>query len=219
MIQDSLGFFYLASASPRRRDLLNDLGLQFEVVLSRSPEQAHPQRIRNNKDLAIVMEIAEGKLRGAWETISSQKAEADSRQNGLILAADTLVFLGDEVLGKPKNAAEAKRTLNKLSGKEHTVATGISLAAIWNGELGEPENRMVTTTVSFLELSSADIEWYVKTGEPMDKAGAYGAQGIGAALLRGIQGSYTNVVGLPLAETVALISEVSGHPWQLWTKK
>lgn len=213
MSTDFQGKIYLASASPRRRELLKDLGLEFEIVLSAQPERPHPSKINDFKELAIVMDIAEHKALGAWEKISLLKPNA-----GLILAADTLVFLGDRVLGKPKSEAEAKEMLRALSGETHTVATGISLIKILDGEIHLQENRMVTTNVRFCELSEGDIDWYVSTKEPMDKAGAYGAQGFGTVFIEQLTGSYTNVVGLPLTETMALISELSGLPWQAFSR-
>ena len=213
MSDDFLGTLYLASNSPRRREMLTELGLDFQIALSTKPEIPHPPKVKDFKDLAFVMEIAEDKARGAWENFSLPKPNA-----GLILAADTLVFLGDRVLGKPKSKKEAREMLASLSGKTHTVATGISLLRILDGEIRLHENRMVTTNVTFRELRAADIDWYIETGEPMDKAGAYGAQGYGTVFLESISGSYTNVVGLPLAETMGLIAETCGVPWQAFSK-
>lgn len=213
MPNEFLGTLYLASASPRRKELLAGLGLDFQIALSAQPEPVHPAKINNFNDLGMVMAIAEAKARGAWETFVAPKPSA-----GLVLAADTLVFLGDRVLGKPKDARHAREILRALSGKTHTVATGVSLLRILAGEIHHHENRMVTTNVTFSALHESDIDWYIETGEPMDKAGAYGAQGYGTVFIEKISGSYTNVVGLPLTETMDLIREACGVPWQAFSK-
>ena len=209
MSKENSFILYLASASPRRKELLESLHLEFQIALSAAPELPHPAKINGIKDLAIVTTIAEAKAEGAWAKISRLEAK-----QGLILAADTLVFLGDRVFGKPKTEAGAREMLSLLSGETHTVATGISAYRFGDGELSGHESRMVTTSVKFREISPTEIEWYISTGEPMDKAGAYGAQGFGSIFLETITGSYTNVVGLPLMETMSLIDHVGGVPWQ-----
>ena len=207
--ENSLTLF-LASASPRRKELLESLRLRFQIALSGNPELPHPAKINSIKDLAIVTQIAEAKAEGAWEKISRLGVN-----NGLILAADTLVFLGDRVFGKPKTESEAKEMLQQLSEETHTVATGITVYRFSEGKMGDHETRMVTTNVKFREISAEEIDWYISTGEPLDKAGAYGAQGFGAVFLENIMGSYTNVVGLPLMETMSLVEHMAGMPWQI----
>lgn len=209
-----LGKFYLASASPRRQSLLTELGIPYQLQIGSSPEPAHPSTINNIKDLSIVIDIAAHKAEAGYSEISGPKSEW-----GLVLGADTLVFLGETVFGKPRGPEEARSMLQQLSGVSHTVATGVHLIRFEAEEIAETESCMVTTNVTFRSLDPYEIDWYVGTGEPLDKAGAYGAQGIGASLIERIEGSYTNVVGLPLSETTSLISRLSGFPWQTWTQK
>lgn len=174
--------FILASQSPRRRELLTSIGLAFEVMPSDLPEIHQPgespeeyvARLSRNKADAIA-----GRNRDAW-----------------IIAADTTVLLGDELLEKPKDAEDAKRMLGLIAGKTHTVYTGVTLQSAsrnWR------DTRVAESEVRVLPLDGRDIAWYVSTGEPLDKAGAYAVQGIGAMFIDSIHGSYTNVVGLPLA--------------------
>lgn len=124
------------------------------------------------------------------------------------LGADTAVVLGGEVLGKPESAEDARRMLRSLSGRSHLVLTAVALAGAYR------RGCVVETRVDFRALSASQIDWYLGTGEPMDKAGGYGAQGAGSVLIRAIHGSYSNVVGLPLAETVSLLDEAGVPlPW------
>ena len=118
------------------------------------------------------------------------------------MAADTIVVVDEEILGKPVSVTEATAMLSRLSGRSHQVITGVSLV---HAEYGVEESQTVETTVFMRRLSAVDIEGYIATGEPMDKAGAYGIQGIGGCLVQRIEGSYSNVVGLPLCETVELL--------------
>jgi septum formation protein len=133
-------------------------------------------------------------------------AHVASRHPGaLVLGADTAVVIDQQILGKPTHLQEARQMLAQLSGRTHTVLTGIVLLG------AGPESSTTATTVSFRPVSREEIEWYLSTGEPMDKAGAYALQGIGGFLVQAIQGSHSNVVGLPLAETVALLDR-AGYP-------
>lgn len=139
----------------------------------------------------------------AVERIAAEKAldTAGKCSSGdLIIAADTLVYIDGELLGKPRSEEEAKAMLSRLSGRTHEVYTGIAL--IFGGRKYVAHER---TKVTFAPLSESDIAWYVSTGEPMDKAGAYGAQGKGAALIEGIEGDFFNVMGLPVHRLVRLI--------------
>jgi septum formation protein len=177
----------LASGSPRRRELLGLLGVPFDVV---SPD------------------VDESPLPGEGPTdhvlrIASAKANAVARRRpeSLVLAADTVVDLDDRILGKPVDAADAARMLRALSGREHRVHTGVVVA---------DDAELVTTVVRFDELFPADVERYVATGEPLDKAGAYAIQGAGAAFVREVRGSVTNVIGLPLAEVRRMLID-AGH--------
>jgi len=187
----------LASASPRRRELLERAGVCFEAAPVEVDERLGPDEAPEE----------------AARRLAADKARAAAALHGdrFVLAADTLVVLDGRALGKPADEDEARAMLRALSGREHTVVTGYAAAAPG----GEPLRiDSAETAVRFDELAERDIEWYVGTGEPMDKAGAYGIQGRAAALVQRVSGSYTNVVGLPLAEALALLAEVGwpGRP-------
>ena len=180
----------LASGSPRRKQLLNMLGLEFTVCPARGgeilPPQAGPEE--------TVMALSRQK---AAEVAGRFPADA------LIIAADTIVWHDGQRLGKPKNAADAAEMLSGLSGANHRVYTGVTL------QLGD---RVLTqaeeTTVSFRALTPAEIQAYIATGEPMDKAGAYGIQGLASLFITGIQGDFFNVMGLPLCRLGKMLKEV-----------
>ena len=179
----------LASASPRRRDFLKQMGISFRVCPARGEEKIqpgwHPEEVASH--------LAKQK---AWEVAARHPKDT-------VIGADTIVVLGSEVLGKPKDKEQAAHMLSMLSGKTHQVMTGVWVI------LGGIEYGFVQNTdVSFYPLTGLDIKRYVDTGEPMDKAGAYGIQGLGMALVEGIQGDYTNVVGLPVARLLRLLREL-----------
>jgi septum formation protein len=180
----------LASASPRREELLRQIGLEFEVVPS-------------NADEPVPAGLAPGTLA---EQLALEKARtvAARRSEGLVIGADTVVALDERVLDKPGNPDEARETLRALSGREHQVTTGV---AVVDASTGEARSDRVTTRVRFACLTEELIDRYVASGEPMDKAGAYGIQGGGALLIEGISGCYTNVVGLPLRRLAELLRE------------
>ncbi|MBR3588351.1 MAG: septum formation inhibitor Maf [Clostridia bacterium] len=173
----------LASASPRRKELLTLAGIEYEVVVSQC-EEILPDGITPDK---------------AVEELARQKAEDVFSRNPdcMIIAADTVVALGNTILGKPKDEDDAFNMLSSLSGRRHTVFTGVCIKTKEKTDIFH-----VATDVEFYELSEKEINDYIATGEPMDKAGAYGIQGKGFVLVKGIHGDYYNVVGLPLAETV-----------------
>ncbi len=175
----------LASASPRRKEILAKTGLAFEVDRSGYDEQLDP-RIEPHR-LARTL---------AWH-----KAQAVSGryQDALLIAADTFIAFRGHMLGKPHTAAEAVRMLGMLSGKTHSVITGY---AVIDTRTGRRASGSEETKVVFRRLSKAEISAYVKTGEPLDKAGAYAIQGRGAMLVQRIEGDYLNVVGLPLVSLV-----------------
>ena len=177
--------FILASASPRRRALLQDLGLDFEIREARIDERPEPGETPQ-----------EFVLRAA-----SDKTSVISVLNpaSWVLGADTVVVHGIRILGKPKNSEEALQVLLSLSGRKHLVHTGFCLK---NAEEQAAVSRVVTTEVSFFHFTREVAAAYVATGEPLDKAGAYGIQGIGGFLVEKINGSYSNVVGLPLVEVI-----------------
>lgn len=178
----------LASASPRRRELLTLAGIEYEVIPSEC-EEALPDEITPDD---------------AVKELAGQKAEDVFKRHSdcMIIAADTVVALGNTILGKPKDEEDAFNMLSSLSGKTHTVYTGVCLKA-----QNKTDIFYCATDVEFYELSEKEIRAYIATGEPMDKAGAYGIQGKGFVLVKGIRGDYFNVVGLPLAETVRHINE------------
>ena len=172
----------LASNSPRRRELLADLGIDFQVRTIKGIDESYPA------DLPV-MEIA--------EYISRKKAQAykaEMAPDELIITADTVVILGDEVLGKPADAADAQRMLRELSGKTHKVVTGVTIVTA-----NATASFSAVTDVEFAELNDEDIAYYVERYSPLDKAGAYGIQEwIGCMGVRHINGSFYNVMGLPL---------------------
>jgi septum formation protein len=182
----------LASSSPRRKELLEKLGIKFKVLPSSIAEI--PFEDESPEDFAL--------------RLSSEKAAAAAGgldEGCIVIGADTIVVVDGEILGKPRDEQEAKVMLRKISGREHIVITAFSIikpkAQILHKEL-------VKTAVQIKTLTAEEIENYVKTGEPMDKSGAYGAQGIGAFMIRELHGSYTNVVGLPLSQLVDALSEL-----------
>jgi len=177
----------LASTSPRRRELLGVLGLPFEVAPSDFDEDSIP--VGALKPGEWVMRLAEGKARAV-----AARTEGDA----IVIGADTTVVLDGDTLNKPQDDADARRMLRRLSGQTHTVFTGLCLAETRNGALVRVASDFAQTSVTFAPLSHAVIDAYVATGEPRDKAGAYGIQGKALAFIPGIQGDYFNVVGLPL---------------------
>jgi septum formation protein len=187
--------FILASASPRRRELLASIGLEFDVLPSHIPE------------ILIAAEAPEAYV----ARLSLEKAEAIAagHPSRWIIAADTTVLLGDDLLEKPVDAVDAVRMLSLIQGQTHTVYTGVTLRNAADGWL---ETRVEESEVRMLPLTLEQIEWYVRTGEPLDKAGAYAVQGVGAMFIESISGSYTNVVGLPLATLFQMLSAAGLDP-------
>jgi septum formation protein len=199
----------LASASPRRAEMLAAIGVRFEVEpadvdeSTRSREAAHDYVAR----------------------LARSKATAAFTPGAVVVGADTTVVLDDEILGKPADDADARSMLADLAGRAHEVLTGVAVAVdpplgaidvLLGGREGPTVvDTVVTTTVWFSDLTDADIAWYVATGEPLDKAGAYGIQGIGGMFVPYVHGSYQNVVGLPLTDLDELLGEV-GHRLLDW---
>jgi len=182
----------LASASPRRQELLRSAGLSFEVQPADIPESALPGEAA--KDCA--------------ERLARDKAlaAASQRPHDFILGADTVVVVDGQILGKPADAADAARMLRLLSGSEHQVITGVCLVVN-----GQPSVASETTVVTMSELTEKDITDYVASGEPMDKAGAYAIQGIASRWIPRIEGDYCNVVGLPVALVFRMLRERAGE--------
>ncbi|MDI7659141.1 nucleoside triphosphate pyrophosphatase [Cronobacter universalis] len=180
---------YLASGSPRRQELLGMLGVTFERLVPGVEEQRAPQEAPQD----YVTRLARDKARAGV---------ALAARDLPVLGADTIVVLDGDVLEKPHDAAHAAEMLRRLSGQTHEVMTAVALA-----DKKRVRERLVTTRVTFRALTAQDIAAYVESGEPMDKAGAYGIQGLGGCFVRRIEGSYHAVVGLPLVETWELLSE------------
>jgi septum formation protein len=187
--------FILASQSPRRRELLASIGLAFDVMPSDVPEVHRP----GESPEEYVARLSRDKA----------AAVAAKHEDAWIIAADTTVLLGDELLEKPVDDDDAKRMLATIAGKTHIVYTGVTLH---NAARGWHDTRVAETEVRMLPLDERDIAWYVSTGEPLDKAGAYAAQGLGGMFIDSIHGSYTNVVGLPLALLFQMLRRAGVDP-------
>jgi septum formation protein len=175
----------LASGSPRRRQALATFGLDFEVRPADLDESPRPG------------EAPEPYVR----RLAQEKAEALAHAGELILAADTIVALEGALLGKPRDTAEAVSMLGRLQGREHQASTGVALHV---GGTARTLSTVVTSTVRFTPMSPAEIRWYAESGEPLDRAGAYAIQGLGALFVESIEGNYSNIVGLPLPATARL---------------
>lgn len=194
--------FILASASPRRRELLSSIGLEFEVIPSNVPEVYTAGEVPEE----YVARLSRDKAR----------ALAESNPSRWVIAADTTVLLGDQLLEKPADPADAARMLATIAGRTHIVYTGVTLE---HAESGYRDTRVAESEVRMLPLSPDEIEWYVATGEPLDKAGAYAVQGVGAMFIESIHGSYTNVVGLPLATLFLMLRRAGVDPLFSLTEK
>jgi septum formation protein len=186
MATDGAASLVLASTSPRRRWLLAKLGRAFDIVAPAVDETAHP----GERPDVFAQRMADEKA----ADVAGRRADA------WILAADTVVALDETALGKPRDAAEATSMLTTLAGRTHVVFTGVTLLRPGGSAA---ERSVVGTPVAFRHLSADEIRSYVATGEPFDRAGAYAIQGEGAHLIDQVEGSYTNVIGLPLPEVAA----------------
>lgn len=179
----------LASASPRRRELLAGLGLDYTVLVSGVEEQ-----VTEREPAKVVEELSAQKARDVLQKLLS----ADSQEELLVIGADTIVAVDGQILGKPTSMKDAAEMLGWLSGRRHQVYTGVTL---YHHNRGESHRHTFheCTQVQFYPMTEEEIGWYISTGEPMDKAGAYGIQGLGGRFIRAIEGDYSNVVGLPVA--------------------
>lgn len=190
----------LASASPRRRELLTQIGFEFVIIpsdIEENPKSTLPQD--------MVIELSKAKGRDVWEKIrqcdmgvTNGDCQENCQASCLVISADTVVSIEGEILGKPKDEEDAVRMLGLLSGKEHQVYTGVTM--IWMDKEGKQEEYSfyVCTGVLMYPISKAEILEYVAGGEPMDKAGSYGVQGRVAAYIKSVRGEYSNIVGLPV---------------------
>ncbi|MFT7294761.1 MAG: septum formation protein [Pseudohongiellaceae bacterium] len=185
----------LASNSPRRRELLLRLGVAFQVC----PQDIDESVLSGEKPHDYVQRVALEKAQSALA----------AHPDGLVLAADTSVIVDDQILGKPQDSADAALMLALLSNREHTVLTAITLA-----DSLRQRSSVVRTTVNFRAISAAETQRYWETGEPVGKAGAYAIQGFGSAFVESIEGSFSNVVGLPLFETAQYLEEFNVAIWQ-----
>ncbi len=190
---------YLASQSPRRSELLTQVGISFEILAVDIDETEKPNEIAED----YVLRLAKEKVVTAWN-IEKQKTKA-------ILGSDTAVIINGKILGKPENNADAKKMLGLLSGKTHQVMTAVALALPSNNS-AQPDQYELSSVISvsdvtFKILSDVEIEQYVYSGECDDKAGSYAIQGLAAAFITHLSGSYSGVMGLPLYETTELLNK------------
>lgn len=196
---------YLASRSPRRRELLAQIGVRFDLLLFRAPPRedaaVSETSLPGEAPQAYVERVARAKAAFAAELLGPRQVVARP-----VLAADTTIDFDGEIIGKPRDEADAAAILRRLSGRSHRVLTAIAMA---RGE--RLEHRLSISDVRFRPLGADEIGRYVQSGEPMDKAGAYGIQGRAAAFVEEIRGSHSGIVGLPLCETLLLLRDF-GYP-------
>ena len=184
---------YLASKSPRRRELLSQIGVEFSVLSVEVDESV----LTNETPIDYVQRVAIAKAQSGWDSLNT-------REQLPVLGSDTSVVLGDTIFGKPKNNDDAWRMLQQLSGRSHQVMTAV---AVVNGSQIVCELNI--SEVSFADLSDADINWYLSTKEGVDKAGGYAVQGLAAIFIKQIKGSYSGIMGLPVRETAFLLNKLS----------
>ena len=196
---------YLASRSPRRRELLAQIGVRFDLLLfrsgSREDEEVSEDWLPGETPEAYVQRVARAKARFGADLLARRPLVAHP-----VLAADTTLDLDGEIIGKPRDEDDAMAILDRLSGRSHRVLTAIAMARD-----GRIEHRLSISDVRFRTVSAGEIRRYVQSGEPMDKAGAYGIQGRAATFIEEIRGSHSGIVGLPLCETALLLRDF-GYP-------
>ncbi|MGN1048551.1 MAG: Maf family protein [Eubacteriales bacterium] len=190
--------FILASKSPRRREILENIGLDFEIVTSDAPENYEPSLSPSQ----IVTALAARKAEAVRDKL---RAEGRELSDTVIIASDTVVVSDGEILGKPRDRMDARRMVKLICGREHSVLSGISV--ICEGKLVSSHEE---TFVRFGRMTDAQIDWYVSSGECDDKAGAYAIQGYASIFIEGIRGDYFNVVGLPVARLSHMLSDSFG---------
>lgn len=188
----------LASASPRRRELLTQIGLTFEIKVSDVEE-----KVTTSLPCEVVQELSRQKAEAVLASCKAPQEEAL-----LVIGADTIVACDGQILGKPKDEQDAARMLRMLSGRSHEVYTGVTFA--YKGEQCELFSFYEATTVHFAPMTDAEIQTYVSTKDPMDKAGSYGIQGFCARYITGIEGDYNNVVGLPVGRVYQELKRYEG---------
>ena len=196
---------FLASRSPRRRELLTQVGIQFDTIVFRNhpreDEELDETPLPDEVPIDYVQRVARAKAEYGWRVVTLRKMRSQP-----VLAADTTLEFEGQIIGKPTDAEDARAILRRLAGNTHRVLTAVSVA--FEGRI---ESTLSISEVRFCPLDEATIRAYVATGEPMDKAGAYGIQGHAAIFVEEIRGSYSGIMGLPLFETAALL-EIFGHP-------
>ena len=183
----------LASASPRRQELLQQIGLKFQVIPSQAEEQVLPGETPEEHVVRLSLDKA------------TEVASRENISGRWFIGSDTIVLCDNQILGKPHDKAHATAMLKQLSGREHQVLSGY---AVIDRQTGEQRTEAVSTKVWFRQLTEAEITGYIATGEPADKAGAYAIQGLGICFVAKIEGSYTNVVGLPLCKLTLAMKEL-----------
>ena len=193
-------FVYLASQSPRRKQLLEQIGVRYELLLASPDEDAESleRGVPGEAPLTYVKRVTQLKLEAAVK-----RMQARGLKPAPVLCADTTVALGRVILGKPENEQDAMRILKTLSGQTHRVLTAVAVASGRRRDLSVSVSK-----VTFAPMKLSEIKAYVATGEPFGKAGAYGVQGMAAAYISDIQGSYTGIMGLPLFETAELLKNI-----------
>lgn len=198
------GFIYLASQSPRRSQLLTQLGIKHELLLPGAEEDAEALEavLPNEAPASYVQRVTRLKLEAALNRLKRRGLPAAP-----VLCSDTTVALGRTIYGKPADAQDARRMLQELSGHTHRVLTAVAL-----GTARKQMQCLSESKVTFAPLSRAQINRYVETGEPMGKAGAYAVQGVAAAHIAKLSGSYTGIMGLPLFETAQLLAAFKVSP-------
>ncbi len=195
--------FYLASKSPRRRELLKEAGFDFYVLLSAAPDSVNEDVLPGEAPEAYVKRVTREKAKWGRKVV-----ETELEILRPVLAADTTVALNGRIYGKPANEKEAYAFLKDFSGKTHEVLTAVCLI----DKDGTPKETMTKTYVTFRSLTDEEISSYIASGEPFDKAGGYGIQGVAGQFVEKIEGSYSGVIGLPVDETKALLAEINIRP-------
>jgi septum formation protein len=183
--------FILASASPRRKELLRSMGLKLKII----PAHVDETHINGESPQTHVRRLS----------IDKATVIADQHPKALVLGADTIVVIDGLILGKPKNKSQARAMLERLSNRQHTVFTGFTIVS---AGFGISKTKVVRSAVRFKKISPEEMDWYVNCDEPYDKAGGYAVQGKGAYFIKAIRGSYTNVIGLPLCEVLEELKRI-----------
>ncbi|WP_038290805.1 Maf family protein [Zooshikella ganghwensis] len=203
---------YLASQSPRRQELLKQIGVKYVVISAAIDESPYAGEVGE----AYVLRMAKEKADAGWHTLQAKaNAVVNSANSPFVLAADTSVIVDGCIMGKPKSTADAQAMLMRLANRTHQVITAVAVQSS-----NQLETRLSISNVTFRALTEAEVQAYIESGEPLDKAGAYAIQGLGAVFVQHLAGSYSGVMGLPLAETAELL-QLMGVPTGLssWRKQ